>query len=140
MELVQPDLSVLVIIFLTWSLYFILKRSFFDPINKVLENRDLAINGVQRQASDKLQEFEKKSRLYQDNLHVGRLEIYSQQDILRAEALNQRSRIVAEGRQQAEALIQSTKNDLQGQVVSAKRKLESDSTQIADGIVKAILR
>jgi len=140
MELVQPDLSVLIIIFLTWSLYFILKRSFFDPINKVLENRDLAINGVQRQASDKLQEFEKKSRLYQDNLHVGRLEIYSQQDILRAEALNQRSRIVAEGRQQAEALIQSTKNDLQGQVVSAKRKLESDSTQIADGIVKAILR
>mgnify|MGYP001236890266 FL=1 len=140
MELVQPDLSVLVIIFLTWSLYFILKRSFFDPINKVLENRDLAINGAQRQASDKLQEFEKKSRLYQDNLNAGRLEIYRQQDILRAEALNQRSRIVAEGRQQAEALIQSTKNDLQGQVVSAKRKLESDSTQIADGIVKAILR
>ena len=140
MELVQPDLSVLVIIFLTWSLYFILKRSFFDPINKVLENRDLAINGAQRQASEKLQEFEKKSRLYQDNLNAGRLEIYRQQDILRAEALNQRSRIVAEGRQQAEALIQSTKNDLQGQVVSAKRKLESDSTQIADGIVKAILR
>lgn len=140
MELVQPDLSVLVIIFLTWSLYFILKRSFFGPINKVLENRDLAINGAQRQASDKLQEFEKKSRLYQDNLQAARLEVYRQQDILRAEALNQRSRIIAKGREQAEALIQSTKNDLQGQVVSAKRKLESDSTQIADGIVKAILR
>ncbi len=35
MELVQPDLSVLVIILLVWSLYFILKRFFFNPINKI---------------------------------------------------------------------------------------------------------
>ena len=140
MELVQPDLSVLVIIFLVWSLYFILKRSFFDPINKILEDRDAAINGAQRQAAEKLGQFEEKSRIYQDNLKAARLEIYRQQEALRSEALNQRSQILAEGRQQAEQLIQFTRKEVQDQVASAKNQLDSDLTRIADGIVKAILR
>ena len=140
MELVQPDLSVLVVILLVWSLYFILKRSFFNPINKILEDRDAAIHGAQQKANEKLGEFEEKSRIYQDNLNAARLEIYRQQETFRSEALNQRAQILAEGRQQAERLIQSTRNELQNQVASAKNELESDLTKIADGIVKAILR
>lgn len=140
MELVQPDLSVVVVILLVWSLYFILKRSFFNPINKILEDRDAAIHGAQGLANEKLGEFEEKSRIYQDNLNAARLEIYRQQETLRSDALKQRSDILSKGRQEAQGLVQSTRDELQNQVASAKKDLESDLTNIADGIVKAILR
>jgi F0F1-type ATP synthase membrane subunit b/b' len=140
MELVQPDLSVLVVILLVLSLFFILKRSFFDPINKILEDRETAIHGAQRTANKKLGEFEEKSRIYQDQLNAARLEIYRQQETLRSEALNRRADILAKGRQEAEGLVQSSRDELQKQVVSAKSDLESNLTQFADGIVKAILR
>lgn len=140
MELVQPDLSVLVVILLVLSLFFILKRSFFNPINKILEDREAAIQGAQREANEKLGEFEEKSRIYQDQLNAARLEIYRQQETLRSEALNQRAGILAKGRQEAEGLVQSTRDELQNQVASAKNDLESNLTKFADGIVKAILR
>ena len=140
MELVQPDLSVVVVILLVWSLYLILKRSFFNPINKILEDRDAAIHGAQQKANEKLSEFEAKSRIYQDHLNAARLEIYRQKETLRSEALNQRADILAKGRQEANGLVQSTRDELQNQVTSAKKNLESDLTNIADGIVKAILR
>ena len=97
MELVQPDLSVLVVILLVLSLYFILKRSFFNPINKILEDREAAIHGAQRKANDRLGEFEEKSRIYQDQLNAARQKIYRQQETLRSEALDQRAGILAKG-------------------------------------------
>lgn len=133
-------MSVLVVILLVLSLYFILKRSFFNPINKILEDRDAAIQGAQRKASQKLGEFEEKSRIYQDQLNAARQKIYRQQETLRSEALNRRAGILARGRQEAEGLVQSTRDELQNQVASAKNDLESDLTKFADGIVKAILR
>lgn len=140
MELVQPDLSVVVVVLLVLSLYFILRRSFFNPINKILEDRDAAIHGAQRRANEKLGELEEKSRIYQDHLNAARLEIYRQQETLRSEALSRRANILAEGRQEAEGLVQSTRDELQNQVASAKNDLKSDLTKFADGIVKAILR
>ena len=140
MELVQVDLSVVIILLLVWALYFILKLSFFEPINKILEDRDLAINGAQRESLQKGQEFEEKSKLYQEKLNAVRLEVYNQQEILRTQVLNERSQIILKAREGSEDIIQSTKKELQGQVVSVKEDLESELTPIADGIVKAILR
>ena len=140
MELVQVDLSVVIILLLVWTLYFILKRSFFDPINKILEDRDLAINGAQKESLQKGKELEEKSRIYQEKLNAARLEVYNQQEILHTEALNEQSQIIYKAREESEDIIQSTKKELQGQVMSVKEDLESELTPIADGIVKAILR
>ncbi len=140
MELVQVDLSVVIILLLVWTLYFILKRSFFDPINKILEDRDLAINGAQKESLQKGKELEEKSRIYQEKLNAARLEVYNQQEILHTEALNEQSQIIYKAREESEDIIQSTKKELQSQVVNVKKNLESELTPIADGIVKAILR
>ena len=101
MELVQVDLSVVIILLLVWSLYFILKRSFFDPINRILEDRDLAINGAQKESLQKGKELEEKSRIYQEKLNAARLEVYNQQEILHTEALNEQSQIIYKAREES---------------------------------------
>jgi F-type H+-transporting ATPase subunit b len=140
MSAMNPDLSIIVVMILVWSLYFILKKSLFDPINQILLRRDGEIAGAQQEAKDKLAQADQKSRAYQDSLKVARLESYRQQDTLRAEASKHRFETLAETRQQAEKIVRSAKEEIKGQVVEAKRTLESEVNSIADGIVKAILR
>jgi len=140
MSAMNPDLSIVLVMILVWSLYFVLKKSFFDPINQILLQRDAAINGSQQEARDKLAQADQKSRTYQDSLKVARLESYRQQDTLRSEALKRRLETLAETRQQAEKIIRSAKEEIERQVGEAKGTLESEVNSIADGIVKTILR
>jgi F-type H+-transporting ATPase subunit b len=140
MSAIYPDLSIVVVMILVWSLYFVLKKSFFDPINQILLQRDSEIAGAQQEAKDKLAQADQKSRAYQDALKAARLESYHQQETLRAEASKQRFETLAETRHQAEKIVQAAKEEIEGQVVKAKRTLESEVHSIADGIVKTILR
>ena len=140
MSAIYPDLSIVVVMILVWSLYFILKKSFFDPINQILLLRDSEIAGAQQEAKDKLVQTDQKSRAYQDSLKAARLESYRQQETLRAEASKRRFVTLAETRQQADKILQSAKKEIEGQVGAAKRTLESEVHSIADGIVKTILR
>src|SRR5262245_47528020 len=140
MSAIYPDLSIVVVMILVWSLYFILKKSFFDPINQILLLRDSEIAGAQQEAKDKLAQADQKSRAYQDSLKAARLESYRQQETLRAEASKRRFETLAETRQQAEKILQSAKKEIEGQVGAAKRTLESEVHSIADGVVKTILR
>jgi F0F1-type ATP synthase membrane subunit b/b' len=140
MSAIYPDLSIVVVMILVWSLYFVLKKSFFDPINHILLQRDAEINGAQQEAKEKLIQVDQKSRAYQNSLKVARLESYRQQESLRSEALKQRFETLAETRHQAEKILHSAKEEIEGQVGEAKRTLESEVNSIADGIVKTILR
>jgi F0F1-type ATP synthase membrane subunit b/b' len=140
MSAIYPDLSIVVVMILVWSLYFVLKKSFFDPINQILLQRDSEIAGAQQEAKDKLAQADQKSRAYQDALKAARLESYRQQETLRAEASKHRFETLAETRHQAEKIVQAAKEEIEGQVVKAKRTLESEVHSIADGIVKTILR
>jgi F0F1-type ATP synthase membrane subunit b/b' len=140
MSAIYPDLSIVVVMILVWSLYFVLKKSFFDPINQILLQRDSEIAGAQQEAKDKLAQADQKSRAYQDALKAARLESYRQQETLRAEASKHRFETLAETRHQAEKIVQAAKEEIEGQVVTAKRTLESEVHSIADGIVKTILR
>jgi F0F1-type ATP synthase membrane subunit b/b' len=60
--------------------------------------------------------------------------------VFRAEAIEQRSQIIARGRQGSEELIGAARNEIQSQLAAAKKSLEAEVAGIADGIVNGILR
>ena len=136
----SPDLSILLVMILVWSLYFIFKKSLFDPINKILADRDAAINGGQQQAQEKLVQCDELSQSYQKALKTARQESYRQQEKFRAEALKVRAEIIVEGRSQMESQVAAARAEIQVEVVRAKHILGAEVDGIADGIVKTILR
>ena len=140
MAAMSLDLSVVLVVLMVWALYFVLKKSFFDPINEILTTREAASQGALAEAHAQMAVVEKKSADYAEALQQARLESYRQQEAFRAEAVQQRSQIVAQGRQGSEQLIGSARSEIQSQVTSAKKSLESEVAGIADGIVKGILR
>ena len=140
MNVMQLDLSVVVIVILVWGLYFVLKTFFFDPINHILTKRHAAIEGAQQQAREQLAEVDKQSKAYAQALKEARLGSYRKQEALRAEAMNERARVIASGRESAEQLIGGSRKEIQSQVATAKKTLESEVNEIADGIAKTVLQ
>jgi F0F1-type ATP synthase membrane subunit b/b' len=140
MAAMSLDLSVVLIVLMVWALYFVLKKSFFDPINQILTTREAASQGALDEARAQMAVVETKTAAYGDALKEARLESYHQQEAFRAEAVQQRSQVVAQGRQSSEQLIGAARGEIQTQVASAKQSLEAEVTGIADGIVKGILR
>jgi F0F1-type ATP synthase membrane subunit b/b' len=140
MSAMALDLSVVLIVVMVWALYFVLKKSFFDPVNQILDARDSAIHGSQQEAREKLALADRKSRAYADSLKGARLESYRQQEAFRAEAVQQRAQILTQGRQEAGQMISSARHEVQSVVSVARNSLEAEVTDIADGIVKSILR
>ena len=134
------DLSVVLIVLMVWALYFVLKKSFFDPINQILTTREAASQGALEEARAQMTVVEKKSAAYAEALKQARLESYRQQEVFRSEAVQQRSQIVVQSRQGSEQLLGSARSEIQTQVASAKKSLESEVAGMADGIVKGILR
>lgn len=140
MSAMQLDLSVVVIVILVWSLYFVLKKYFFDPLNQILSKRHMAIEGTQQQAKEQLAEVDKRSKVYAQALKEARLEIYHKQEALRAEAMNERSQVIAAGREDAEHRIGGARKEIQSQVDAGKKVLESQVNEIADEIAKSVLQ
>ena len=50
MAAMSLDLSVVLIVLMVWALYFVLKKSFFDPINQILTTREAASQGALEEA------------------------------------------------------------------------------------------
>jgi len=140
MNTMQLDLSLVLIVILVWSLYFILKKFFFDPINQILSKRHAAIEGTQQEAREKLAEVGKQSKAYAQSMKEARLESYRKQEAFRAEAMKERGRVIASGRKEAEQLIGAARQEIQSQVTTAKKVLESEVNEIADGIAKSVLQ
>jgi len=140
MNVISLDLSVVVIMLLVFSLYLVLKKSFFDPINRILAERDARINGTLEEAKNMVSEVDKKSLAYQESIKKARLESYRIQEGFRVESLKEGSQVILEGRQKADLQINSSKREIESQVSLAKQGLEAEVSGIADGIVKSILR
>jgi len=134
------DLSVVLIVLMVWALYFVLKKSFFDPINQILTTRAAASQGALDEARSRMAVVEQKAAAYAGALKEARLESYRQQEAFRVEALQQRSRVLADSRQGSERLVSEARTEIQSEVALAKKSLESEVAGIADGIVKGILR
>ena len=140
MNVISLDLSVVIIMVLVFSLYLVLKKTFFDPISRILTERDARINGTVEEAKRMISNVEQQSLAYQESIKKARLEGYGIQEGFRTESLKERSHLVLEGRSKAESLVRSSKEEIQTQVIQVRQGLEAEVTGIADGIIKTILR
>jgi F-type H+-transporting ATPase subunit b len=140
MTALSLDLSIFLVIVMVYALYFVLQKNLFGPINRILDDRDAAINGGQQQAQEQWVRCDELSRNYKDSIKKARMESFREQEKFRLDALKMRTQILAEGRAKTEAQIADARSETRSQVAAAKQSLETEVASIADGIVKAVLR
>jgi F-type H+-transporting ATPase subunit b len=121
-------------------LHFYLKRVFFKPLDKVLQDRDEATEGTRRRAEQSRERAASLAADYEAALSAVRRDIYQEQDETRRRSNQERASAIEESRARAAGMVRQAKAELAEQAASAKVTLAGESDRLAGEIAECILR
>lgn len=123
----------------TLALVWILNRTLFQPVLRVLDERERRTRGFESEARAILAECEHKLSYYEDVLRRTRAEGYRLIEQRRQQALRERDRIIAETKREMTEAVRQAKEQLRGQVTEAKHHLEADAVRLAQDIIGTVV-
>jgi len=128
-------LHVIIILVMVW----ILNKTLYKPINRILEAREKRTRGRMSEAQEILTDVSKKVSNYERQLRQTRAEGYALAEQERTLAMQERQQKLNEMRQELSESIAQEKQTIQGQVEEARVTLDSESRRIAREIGERVL-
>ena len=128
-------LHVIIILVMVW----ILNKTLYKPINRILEAREKRTRGRMSEAQGILADVGEKVSNYERQLRQARAEGYAMSEQERTLAMQERQQKINEMRQQLSESIAQEKQTIQTQVEEARVTLESESRRIAREIGERVL-
>ena len=138
-NIISPDGSLVLVLFLFIILVFVLNRILFRPIGRVLDERQTLTEGAANQARAARRTYEARLAEYEATIRQTRAESYKRSEQERAAAVEERRRLIDEAKLQAHEQIDRAKQEIEQQVALARAALESESRQIAERISRTVL-
>ena len=134
-----PDGTLFFHIALILVMVFVLNRTLFKPINRILEEREKRTRGRSGEARGILERVEEKTTNYERALREARAEGYRLMEQVRAEAMRERQALLDTIRAEVERLITEQKEAIRAQTEDARAVLGSDARRLAREIGERIL-
>ena len=128
-------LHVIIILVMVW----ILNKTLYKPINRILEAREKRTRGRMSEAQEILTDVSEKVSNYERQLRQARAEGYALAEQERTAAMQERQGKLNEMRQQLSESIAQEKQTIQTQVAEARVTLDSESRRIAREIGERVL-
>ena len=134
-----PDATLLVHVALILIMIYVLNRTFFRPINAVLESREKQKGGRGGEAESILDNVSKKQKEYEAAMLAARNESYELIESERSAAVDAYQKIVADAKALASKRIADEKATIKDQVAEAKVAIALEANKTADKIASNIL-
>lgn len=126
-----PDLSVLWVIAFVLILSLSLNRLLFQPLLKVIAQREQAASSARVLAEQAAAEARKATEEFERRTAAARAEIYRQMDEMRRSALDDRTALVDVTRKEAEEQLAHARAQLDRDVAEARERLDADADRLA---------
>ncbi len=121
------------------ALHLYLKRMFFRPMARVMEERYRATEGARKAAAESLARAAEKAEEYEASLRAARSEVYREQEEARQRLRQDQAEAVAEARRSAEAAVKDARQQLAAELVAARESLALETGSLADQIADSVL-
>ncbi len=125
--------------FLVVLLYVYLRKVFFGPMEKMLDERRNLTEGARSRAEEALRTAERKAAEYESALQAARVEIFREQEAERKKALDAHAARLKDARAQAAGQLRQARERIAADVEAAKKSLASESDALADRIIHIVL-
>lgn len=135
-----PDGSVIIHVALILLMIFILNRTFFRPINRILESRAKNSGGRFTEAESILNEVGEKQSKYNEAMRDARSTGYEMIEKERGEALGKREAALTEVKEEVAQKFAAEKTELEQQTAQAKTAIAAEAEKMAEKISANILR
>ena len=134
-----PDGTLFIHIALILLMIFILNRTFFKPINRIIESREKNKAGGSESES-LLREVSEKEAKYNEAMRDARTEGYGLIEKERSEALGQRQERVGAAQAEVRETLTTEMSELERQTVAARQAIAAEAEKLAEKISANILK
>ncbi len=134
-----PDGTLLIHIAMILAMIWILNRTFFRPINRIIESREKSKGGHASEAEGLLKDAGEKKDEYTKALRESRAEGYELIEKERAEALTQKLSKVEVAKQEVSEMLDKGNSELEKQTTDAAKIIAQDAEKMAEKISSNIL-
>jgi len=134
-----PDGTLLIHIAMILVMIWVLNRTFFRPINRVLESREKSKGGQASEAEGILKDASEKKGEYRDALRESRSKGYELIEKERAQALAQKQAKIEAAKQEISEMLEKENSELERQTTDAAKTIAEDAEKMAEKISSNIL-
>lgn len=135
-----PDATLLIHIALILLMIFILNRTFFRPINRVIASREKNKGGRFGEAEEILQQVAEKNARFESVMREARLEGYNRIEAERGAAMAERQEKVETVKAEVEQRVVTEKEALAQQAEEARLQITAEAKVLAQKISSNILK
>jgi F-type H+-transporting ATPase subunit b len=137
--MLQIDPSIILVIAIVWVLVLVLTKTVFNPIRRVMRDRDEGL-ATDREAGERAeQEYTSSLQQIEEDVKKARAAAYAIQDSLEKEALIEKEKMLAEVSKECRAQVDEARQELQKQVKDLKSDLKQESARLAEKIEEKLL-
>ena len=135
-----PDGTIFVHIALILAMIWILNRTLYRPINRVLETREKSKGGHSGEAASILSQVSEKEARYTKELLEARTQGYELIEKEQHSAAAARDKRIADAKAASLAAFEAGRADLDKQAAAARAEIDTEAEKMADRITADILR
>ncbi len=120
--------------------YFILRSVFFQPLLKVMAERDARTLGAQKAAEAAQAAAAEKVKQYDDALKQARAKVYAEQEAERKKLLDESAAFLKEARTKASGEVGVAKERVAGELAAARKEIEATVAQLSVEIARRVMQ
>jgi F-type H+-transporting ATPase subunit b len=135
-----PDGTLFIHIALILIMIWILNRTFFRPINRIIEAREKNKGGRLGESEMLLKEVGEKEARYNESLRDARSKGYESIEAARAASISAKQEKVGAVKEEVEQKLTQEIADLEKQTVQARQTIATEADKMAEKISSNILR
>lgn len=133
------DISSVVIFAIIWILLFVLKKVFFNPMQKVRSERETLINQNKMAAAKSQEDYEQTLSEIEEQIKKVRMDALASRNTFEKEAQEKREELIADVSKESKKMVEKGKADLEEQMKILFKEMEAKSEIFAKNIEKRLL-
>lgn len=137
--MIEINASFIAIFIIVWILVFVLSRVFFNPLRKIMEEREDKVKGRQEAFRESTEFYEKTVNEIEERLKSARILSEQTKDNLKHEALKERERTLEDISTEYRNQVEKAQEKLEKQTTSLRRELGAEAELLAERIEQKLL-
>ena len=135
-----PDGTLLIHIALILLMIWILNRTFFRPINKIIALREKHSGGRNSEALEILNQVQNKDTAYDSEIRETRNEGYKLIEKQRTKAVDKRQKKIETVKEEVATLVSTEKDEIAKQTETARQEISKEAQKLAEKISTNLLK
>jgi F0F1-type ATP synthase membrane subunit b/b' len=131
--------SVIVICLIVWMLVVVLKKIFFNPLAKTLDERDTNVQGNREACQKSIEDYEMTVQEIEERIREAKAMSRAARESIEQDALREKDRLLAEVSTECRNSVEEAKRELEKQMQSLQKEMKSRSERLAERIEKRLL-